>query len=195
MLRLVTLSLVVAALAAGAAAVPAAGKDGVRATLATRVPLAADQGARLRVAWTLTYADEGGAGKPFGANGVFVRLVSASGAPAQTGFAPTGSHAGGRYAATVLVPRGGIGDVEIGLVGMSSGEGGTRRADMLFPITNDPLPGSAHVVSAPSGAAVSQPAGGGPATSTIVVGLASILAAGALAAAAVARRNSVRRAS
>jgi hypothetical protein len=121
------------------AALPAAGKEGVKATLLTRIPLDASAGARLEVAWRLTYLDHGRR-RPFGAGGVFVRLESAAGASAETGFAS----GNGDYRATVVVPKGGIGDVEIGLQGWTSGPGGTRESDLLFPITNDPLPGAAH---------------------------------------------------
>jgi hypothetical protein len=124
-------------------ALPAAGKDGVRATLTTSVPLDARAGTHLRVSWTLASLDEQGKRHPFGANGVFVRLLSASGDPAETGFAPTGDYTTGEYTATVVVPEGGIGDVRIGLRGFTSGANGTHNGDMLFPIVNDPMPGAA----------------------------------------------------
>jgi hypothetical protein len=187
-LRRVTLSLLVTAIAAGVAALPAAAKEGVKAKLATNVPLHAEPGARLRVAWTLTYAEGDMRGQAFGANGVFVRLLSASGARAETGFAPTGAHAMGEYAATVVVPKGGIGDVEIGLLGWTTGAGGARGSDLLFPITNDPLPGSVRVASPPSEKAVFERAGGSSTAWIFVVGLASLLALCALAV-AVARRK------
>ena len=50
----------------------------------------------------------------------------------------------GVYRTTVVVPEGGIGDVQIGLQGWTSGPGGTRESDLLFPITNDPLPEAAR---------------------------------------------------
>jgi hypothetical protein len=132
----------VLALAAAAlvAALPAAGKEGVRATLLTRIPLDAPPGTRLHVAWKLSYLDHGRR-RPFGAGGVFVRLTSASGGRAATGYAS----GDGDYTATVVVPKGGIGDVQIGLQGWTSGPSGTRESDLLFPITNDPLPGAARV--------------------------------------------------
>jgi hypothetical protein len=128
-----------AAATALVAALPAAGKEGVEATLLTRIPLDAPAGTRLEVAWRLTYLDHGRR-RPFGAGGVFVRLRSATGASAETAFA--GGQ--GDYRATVVVPKGGIGDVQIGLQGWTSGPGGTRESDLLFPITNDPLPGVAR---------------------------------------------------
>ena len=119
------------------AALPAAGKEGVEATLLTRVPLDAPAGTRLEIAWTLGYRDHGGR-RPFGASGVFVRLRSAAGGPAETA-----STAGtGEYRAAVRIPEGGIGDVEIGLRGWTNGPTGTHESDELFPITNDPLPGA-----------------------------------------------------
>jgi hypothetical protein len=117
---------------------PAPAKEGVVATLRTPILIDAPAGAHLRVAWTLTYADENGRRRPFGAGGVFIRLRSASGADAKTGFADRVS-ATGRYAATVVVPKGGIGDVEIGLRGWTSGPTGRHRSDLLFPIANRSL--------------------------------------------------------
>lgn len=122
-----------------AAVLPAAGKDGVQATLVTRIPLDAVVGARLEVAWTLVYVDERGRRRPFGGGGMFVRLLSASGAPPVTALAHGKP---GCYAATVRVPKGGIRAVQIGIPSWSSGPTGTQRADWLFPITNDPFPSS-----------------------------------------------------
>lgn len=126
------------------AALPAAGKEGVEATLRTRIPLDAPAGTRLDIAWTLTYRDHGRR-RPFGASGVFIRLTSAAGASAETGT----TSGTGNYRATVVVPKGGIGDVEIGLRGWSNGPTGTREADALFPISNDPLPGAARSNAGP----------------------------------------------
>jgi hypothetical protein len=136
-------SIAVLALAATTfvAAQPAVAKEGVEATLRGSIPLDAPAGTRIDVAWTLTYPDEQGTREPFGASGLFARLLSASGAEPETAFA---SGDRGTYRATVVVPEGGIGDVEFGLAGWQSGESGTR-ADAIFPITNDPLPGTARV--------------------------------------------------
>jgi hypothetical protein len=122
---------------------PASGKDGVEATLVRDIALDAEPGTRLEVAWTLAYGDDG---RPrlFGAGGVFVRLVSASGAVVETAFA-RGDR--GHYTATVAVPEGGIGDVEVGIRGWVSGHVERRASDLLFPITNDPVPGVSRVDS------------------------------------------------
>jgi hypothetical protein len=137
LLRRFALAVLAAGAAALVAALPAAGKEGVEATLLTRIPLDAPAGKRLEVAWKLTYSDHGRR-RPFGANGVFVRLRSAIGASAETGLA----NGNGDYRATVVVPEGGIGDVQIGLRGWTNDAAGTRESDALFPISNDPLPGT-----------------------------------------------------
>jgi len=125
------------ALVALVAALPAVGKEGVKATLTTDVPIAAPAGSTLRVAWTLAYRDDRGHRHPFDGEGIFLRLLSATGAPARTAFA---HGTAGRYAATVRVPEGGIRAIQIGIRGWSSGPNGTRAADALFPITNNPVP-------------------------------------------------------
>jgi hypothetical protein len=146
-LALASLALVAASLVAAG---PAGAKDGVKATLASRVPLDAPAGTQLRVAWRLFALDENGQRRPFGASGVFVRLGSASGAETREGFAPVRNHSTGGYEAVVVVPKGGIGDIEIGLLGWRSDATGTHRGDAIFPITNDPLPGAPRVASPPA---------------------------------------------
>jgi len=70
------------------------------------------------------------------------------------------------------VPEGGIGDVQIGLRGFTSGARGSHTADTPFPITNDPRPGPVRVVAPENG-------GGSPLW-------IYLLAAGSLCALAVA---------
>ena len=143
-LRRFALGLLGIATGAFVTAFPAAGKDGVEATLRTAIPLDASAGTDLHVAWSLAYPG----GRPFGANGVYVRLVSASGGNTETGVASGGAYRTGEYAANVVVPKGGIGDVVIGLRGWTSGATGTHRSDAFFPITNEP---GAGVVSSRPG--------------------------------------------
>src|SRR5687767_2498850 len=96
-------------------AVPEAlAKEGVRAKLDTAAPLHAKSGQTIRLAWSLSYSDRG-VRRHFGASGVFVRLLSASGGrPVKV--AGTGGRLG-RYVAEVTVPEGGIGGIRIGLEG------------------------------------------------------------------------------
>lgn len=150
-LRCVSLSLLAVVSAALVAVQPAAAKEGVEATLNTIIPLDAPPGTKLKVAWSLAFVDEHGRRRPFGANAVFVRLLSRTGSGAQTAYVPSGPYADGQYSATVAVPEGGIRDVQIGLRGFTSGANGTRNADVLFPITNDPLQGVAQVAKPAAG--------------------------------------------
>jgi hypothetical protein len=143
----VTLGLLCGAAAALLAAQPAAAKDGVKATLNTAIPLDAPAGTSLRIGWSLAYRDEQGRRRPFAASAVFVRLLSRTGAGARTVYVSSGTYTTGRYSASVTVPDGGIRDVQIGLRGFTSGANGTHNADVVFPITNDPLPGVAGVVT------------------------------------------------
>jgi hypothetical protein len=166
------------------AVVPVAAKDGVHATLTTKVPLAAKPGTRLQIGWRLGYVEDRER-RPFGASGVFVRLRSASGAPAETAYAAEDS---GNFSASVAVPHGGIADVEIGLRGYTSGSAGAGRSDLLFPITNDPMPGEPRVASTPAASPV---AGRSDASRTWLLAPAAgiLLAAGGAAVLAGRRWN------
>jgi hypothetical protein len=181
----VLISAVLAVAGAVFAAVPAAAKDGVHATLTTKVPLDAEPGTTLRIGWRLAYVEEGEP-HPFGASGVFVRLSSAAGAASHTGFA---AGDGGTFSAIVAVPEGGIGDIQIGLRGYTSGVR-SGPGDLLFPITNDPLPGKPRAASAPPAPAALDEADGGARAWLVVV--AGFLLALTAAAAAVQRRRSGR---
>jgi hypothetical protein len=138
-LRRFALVVLVTAATALVAALPAVGKGRVAATLLTKIPLDAPAGTRLEVAWRLTYFDNGSR-RAFGAGDVFIRLRSAAGRSTADEFA----NGDGVYRATLVVPKGGIEDVQIGLQGWTNGPDGTRESDLLFPITNDPLPGAAR---------------------------------------------------
>jgi hypothetical protein len=168
------------------AALPAAGKEGVEATLLTSVPRDAAPGERLRVEWTLTYLHEDGKRKPFGAGGVFVRLRSASGAAAKEGFDSGRAHPRGEYAATVVIPEGGVGKIEIGLRGWATGPGRTRRADVLFPITSALLGASPPVQPG-----LSEQTDGDSTAWIVLVGLVSLLTVCVFAVAVVRRKRAM----
>ncbi|HSK17044.1 MAG TPA: hypothetical protein VK915_12875 [Gaiellaceae bacterium] len=74
--------LLVVAVATLIAAASAGATEGVEATLAAPIPVDAPAGEALTVAWSLAYVDESGGRRPFSANGVFVRIRSATGAAA-----------------------------------------------------------------------------------------------------------------
>jgi hypothetical protein len=124
---LLCLSVLAAALVLAA---PAAAKDGVQARVTTAIPMDASPGDRLHVAWKLDVLDRSATYTPFNAVGVFVRLRSASYGAPTIAFATPTAHPDGRYDATVTVPDGGIGSVEIGLRGTT---------DVVFPLIGDPL--------------------------------------------------------
>ena len=125
-MKLAAVVLVAATLAAPAALA----KEGVVARLQNPATLRSPAGTRVALIWTLR------AGKQqFGASGVYVRLRGRSGA-VSTAFAATLGP--GRYRARVVIPRGGVGSIAIGLEGWSSSPTGTHRADVSFPIANDP---------------------------------------------------------
>lgn len=178
-------ALVLVAVGAGAllGALPASAKEDTKATLTTNVALDAPTGTQLAVSWKLFFLDENDERQPFNAEGVFVRLLSSSRAASEEGVAPGGAHLTGEYEATVAVPKGGIRDIEIGLTGWVSDAKGTRRSDLTFPITNDPIPSPAPIPSA----APHEPApGGSEGTSSWALALvASLLSVLALTAGAV----------
>ncbi|MGH3042965.1 MAG: hypothetical protein ACRDNG_14730 [Gaiellaceae bacterium] len=186
--RLPTILLAMAV--AAIAAAPATAKEGVVATLETPVPLDAASGAEVSLAWTLTSVDADGTEQPFGAQGVYVTLVSAAGGEPTTGYADGGSD--GRYAATAIVPGGGIGGIQIALMGWASGE----PAPVAFPIANNPLPEVTGETLIPA-PAVEEPAPaqppaepkGGSSVVRLALGLAVLVTLAAVAVVALRRRR------
>jgi hypothetical protein len=180
-------ALLALAVAAAVAAAPASAKEGVVATLETPVPLGAAPGEEVALAWTLASVDEDGAEQPFGAQGVYVTLVSAAGGEPSTGYAEGGS--AGRYTASVTVPEGGIGGIQIALMGWADGE----PSPLAFPIVNSPLPDSGGEVLVPatdvepSPPPPAEPESAGPPV-WLFLGLAALLALG-IAIVALRRRR------
>ena len=117
-----------AALPAGAAA-----KGDVRARIEGAVRCDARPGTSIVVRWSLRSVDANGRSEPFGAGGVYVKLVGA-----RSHTAGGRSRRTGRFTARVRVPRGGIRRIEIALQGWRSAGGRTERADKRFPVENDP---------------------------------------------------------
>src|SRR5262245_43846907 len=120
----VALALLATATTALVMTFPATAKDGVKATLTTKVPLRAAPGTQITVAWKLASKS----GRPFGAGEVFVRLLSAAHARAEI----TVLSCSGSCKAKVLVPKGGIADIQVGIRDSGGGL-------FMFPITNDPV--------------------------------------------------------
>jgi hypothetical protein len=116
-----------------AAAGSAGAKEGVEATLLSSIPDDATPGSTVHVEWRLA---ELNSGRPFGAGGIFIRLAGASGA---TTTASAKEIQPGRFAANVVVPRGGIKQIQIGLHSWTSGPNGTQPGDLFFRIVNNPF--------------------------------------------------------
>jgi hypothetical protein len=125
------------------AAPAAVGKGDVQARLDTPIPLEAAAGRTVTIGWTLSYADRAKhrsvvrSRHPFGAAGIFIQVLSASGrAPVKA----LGEERGrGRYVAQVTVPEGGIGGIKIGLEGIRYVGGRAENAPAFFPVVNYPL--------------------------------------------------------
>ncbi len=113
----------------------ASAKESAVARLTTNLPLSAKPGSTVRVQWTVETLDASGERRPFGASGMFVRLLSRSGAPPTTGY----DDGSGRFETTIRVPEGGIGGVRAGLRGIRCGASGCQRSDAVFPLVNDPF--------------------------------------------------------
>jgi len=128
------------ALVALVAATLAAAKESAQARLTT-LPLHAKPESTVRVRWTVDTRDDSGERRPFGASGMFIRLLSRTGASPTTGY----DDGSGTFATTLKVPEGGIGGVRAGLRGTSCDASGCQPSDALFPIVNDPFTSPAGV--------------------------------------------------
>jgi hypothetical protein len=98
----------------------AAAKDGVHATLTSKLPAFALRGTKLTVTFTLRTAS----GRPFDAEKVFVKIICPTKDASSFVFAAN-VHSGS-YRAVATVPPGGIGTVRIGLRGST---------DVYFPVS------------------------------------------------------------
>jgi hypothetical protein len=125
---------IVAIALAGADLAPA--KEGARARLTAVPSLAAAPGTTVSVHWKVDVPASNGRREPFNAVGMFVRLLSGTGAASTIGFATPTAHADGRYSAEVRTPPGGIGGIRVGLRGST---------DIVFPVENDPFTSAAGV--------------------------------------------------
>lgn len=111
-------------------------KEGIQATVHSKIKSAAIDGQRLELIWSLE--DEKTA-KPFTACSVFIRLISATDQSTEAFANGCVPDAQGHYRATVTVPEGSIANVEIGIAGTMTRDGKSSRSDWLIPLANDPL--------------------------------------------------------
>ena len=120
--RLITLAIAAVVLLSW----PAYAKQGVRAKLEATARVDAAAGQSIRIAWRLVDAG----GRPFAASGIYLRVTRCAGGARRVNARELGR---GRFSARVVVPRGAIRDLRVGLVGwrIQPGEK-ARRADRLF---------------------------------------------------------------
>ena len=114
-----------------AVATPASAKEGARARLLSRVPIHARAGALITVRWTVQVRGPSDGLVPFVANPMFARLIGKG--TVSTAFA---NQFGPPYSVRIRVPRSGIKNIKVGLMGYSDTG---RPAPAVFPITNDPF--------------------------------------------------------
>ncbi len=164
---------------------PALAKEGAEAKLDTAIPRDAGPGSTIDVGWSVFY-DVDGKQEPVYGSPVYIRLVS-SDRTTSTEVMGTETPAGsGHYTASIEVPRGGIGEIVVGMIGESCDANGCQRSDMIFPLTDDPLVSGA----APAVAPVSTTPIGAELLPIVAIGLA-VGVAGALAALLLGRRRTL----
>lgn len=161
------------------------GKDGAIVTLDASLPADPEPGSEITVGWTVETPGEDGQMAPFNAEGMFIRLIPATGDPVE---AVGQQSPAGHYVASVTVPAGGISGIEVGLRGESCTGGTCERSDILFAIDDSAVPvfdaGAAANAPAPD-KVTSEPAGGtapvAPASDLRPLGIAGLALAAGLA--------------
>lgn len=127
---------------------PPVARNWVQATLISPIPRSEPGGSTVVVRWKLWSRDQHGKVVPFGAAELFARIVNPT--RTQVTTTPARCHNGrkaiychdGRFYARIRVPSGGIGRIQVGILGSSldaPGEpGSSNPAPGLFPISNYP---------------------------------------------------------
>ena len=167
----------------------AAAKEGAEASLDAPIPPGAEPGSEIEVGWSAGWPDGTGGLDPIIGSPVFIRLTSVDGSErieASGTERPSGS---GHYVATITVPRGGVGLVEIGLRGESCVEGTCTRSDLLFELPeNQRMPQTVAALRVVPLATAADPAAGRSVAATVatrdpasnVPAAVAIIAVGAL---------------
>ena len=113
-----------------------AAKGGALASLETPISPDAEPGTEIDVAWR-AWTPDAGTDWPFSGSPVFIRLVSADGSPSTETMGRESPAGSGRYEATIAIPSGGVGRVEVGLFGESCVDGTCTRSDLMFELPKD----------------------------------------------------------
>jgi hypothetical protein len=169
-------------------ALPVLAKEGAEAKLDTAIHRDADPGSTIDVGWSVFMVTPSGQEPVYGSP-IYIKLVAPDGSSTEAGGTekPAGS---GHYTASIVVPKGGIQDVVVAMVGTACTDGGgCQRADYVFPLTDDVLVSGAP---APVAAATSTSTPVGPALAPLVAVGAAFALIGGLGAVVVTRRRQVR---
>jgi hypothetical protein len=169
-------------------ALPVFAKEGAIAKLDTAIHRDAEPGSTIDVGWSVFMVTPSGEEPVYGSP-IYIKLVAPDGSSTEAGGTekPAGS---GHYTASIVVPKGGIQDVVVAMVGTAcTNGGGCQRADYVFPLTDDVLVSGAP---APVAAATSTSTPVGPALAPLVAIGAAFALIGGLGALIVTRRRQVR---
>jgi hypothetical protein len=183
MRRLATASLLGSMLLFGIADTAAAKGDAM-AALDAPIPPDADPGTELQVGWR-AWMPDGTSEWPFTGSPVFMRLISADGTSSTEAFGRENPEGSGHYLATIQVPAGGVGLVEVGLFGETCVHGACSRSDILFDLPEErrvPMAAAPVIVDPPVPAVPApEPMPAAQATPPDNVPTALVIVAGAVA--------------
>ena len=166
-----------------------AAKGDVLAALDAPIPPDAEPGTELDVGWR-AWMPGGTSEWPFSGAPVFIRLTSPDGASSTEAFGRENPVGSGHYLATIHVPVGGVGLVDVGLFGESCVNGECTRSDILFELPEEqrvPVAAAPVIVDPPVPAAPApepgpiQAARATPPQDTVPIALAIVAGAVALA--------------
>jgi hypothetical protein len=169
-------------------ALPVLAKEGAEAKLDTAIHRDAEPGSTIDVGWSVFMVTASGEEPVYGSP-IYIKLVAPDGSSTEAGGTekPAGS---GHYTASIVVPKGGIQDVVVAMVGTACYDGGgCQRADYVFPLTDDVLVSGAPAAVA---AGTSTSTAVGPALAPLVAVGTAFALIGGLGALIVARRRQVR---
>ena len=124
-------AVVVCSLTSLAAAGQVSAKEGAVARLENPAVLRAAPGTAISLVWSIRDSKQ----RDGGGGGVYVRLRGCTGTISGADAVTLGR---GRYSARVVIPRGGVRAVGIGMRGWIHDLDGTRRRDVAYPVVNRP---------------------------------------------------------
>jgi hypothetical protein len=112
-------------------------KEGAEAALDAPIPPGAEPGTEIEVGWRAGWPDGAGGMESIIGSPVFIRLTSVDGSEKVEVGGTENPPGSGHYVATITMPRGGVGLVEIGLRGESCVNGECSRSDIPFALSDE----------------------------------------------------------